>query len=361
MSKASNAVLALSRSFYGKSISQKQYDELLSCRSSNEIAAYLKANTEYAGEIESSKLSDFPPRVLEDLVQKLRFSRFGALCRYELAVGDDFYKYFIIKTEIEQILHCTLLIFSKKTESYLLQVHPFVDRHLSIDLFALGRAGSLEEVADCLEKTPYGKLYRRLVNDPFRSYLSFELAFSGLFEAKLQKLIEKIGGKRERRAVFETAARSRDCKMLASLYRALKYYPQRLDALSGFILSSVSVSLFSEPQRKKLAGCKTTQELFAVLEKSPYKDWAGGDGDFEKALERSLHSYCKKELRFSSYPPVVMLCYLILSLDECTNLIRIIEGCKYGISAQEIRKNLILTDGENGARTATGSHRPADG
>ena len=173
MSKASNAVLALSRSFYGKSISASQYDALLACRNSNEIASYLKANTEYAGEIESSKLSDFPPRVLEDLVQKLRFSRFSALCRYELAIGDDFYKYFIIKTEIEQILRCTLLMFSKKTETYLLQVHPFVDKHLSIDLFALGRANSLEEIAACLEKTEYGKLYKKLLSDPFKSYLSF--------------------------------------------------------------------------------------------------------------------------------------------------------------------------------------------
>lgn len=344
MSKASNAVLALSRSFYGKSLSAKQYDELLSCRNSNEIASYLKANTEYSAEIEASKLSDFPPRVLEDLVQKLRFSRFSALCRYELAIGDDFYKYFIVKTEIEQILRCTLLMFSKKTETYLLQVHPFVDKHLSIDLFALGRANSLEEISACLEKTQYGKLYKRLTDDSFKSYLSFEMAFSGLFDTKLSELISKFRSKKEREAVFEVAARSRDCKLLAACYRTVRYYPQSIEALSGFIRSSVGVTLLTEPQKKKLALCKTTEELFEMLKKTPYKDWANREDEFEKALESSLHSYCRKKIRFSSYPPVVMLCYLLLSLDESTNLVRIIEGCKYGVPAQEIRKNLIGID-----------------
>lgn len=344
MSKASNAVLALSRSFYGKSVSAEQYDALLSCRNSNEIAAYLKANTEYAGEIEDSKLSDFPPRVLEDLVQKLRFSRFSALCRYELAIGDDFYKYFIVKTEIEQILRCTLLMFSKKTETYLLQVHPFVDRHLSIDLFALGRANSLEEIAACLEKTEYGRLYKKLLSDPFKSYLSFEMAFSGLFDAKLQKLISGFRSKKEREAVFEVAARSRDCKLISACWRTLRYYPQSREALSGFIGSAVGVTLFTAPQKKKLAGCKTVEELFSLLQKTPYKDWIDRKDEFEKSLESSLHAYCRKKIRFSSHPPVVMLCYLLLSLDESVNLVRIIEGCKYGVPAQEIRKNLIGID-----------------
>ena len=39
-----------------------------------------------------------------------------------------------------------------------------------------------------------------------------------------------------------------------------------------------------------------------------------------------------------------MLCYLLLSQDETTNLVRIIEGCKYGVPAQEVRKNLIGID-----------------
>ena len=82
----------------------------------------------------------------------------------------------------------------------------------------------------------------------------------------------------------------------------------------------------------------------AVLEKTPYKSASKKDADLEKELAVFLHSFCKKEIRFSSYPPVVMLCYLLLSQDEITNLIRIIEGCKYGVSAQEVRKNLIGID-----------------
>ncbi len=340
VSKASNAVLALSRAFYGKRISTEQYDALLSCKNSNEIAACLKQNTEYSSVLASSKLSDFPPRTLEDLVQKFRFSRFGALCRYELAVGDEFYKYFIIKTEIEQILRCTLLMFSKKTESYLLQVHPFIDKHLSIDLFALGRADSLEEIAACLDRTEYGKLYRRLLSDPARSYLSFETAFYDYFETAFGKLAKRCAAK-DREAVTQVAARSFDCRRLGNYWRAVKYYPQSAELLALRFNSPNVVSLLPEGTRKKLALCRSEEEFFSVLSKTVYKDVITDGNDFEKALETFLHLYCKKEIRFSTSAFCVMLCYLLLSQDETTNLIRIIEGCKYGIETKEIRKNLI--------------------
>lgn len=344
MSKASNAVLALSRAFYGKRLSKQQYDTLLACRNTNEIASCLRVGTEYANVLAESKLSDFPPRTLEDLVQKFRFSRFGALCRYELAIGDEFYKYFIIKTEIEQILRCTLLMFSKKTQSYLLQVHPFVDKHLSIDLFALGRADSFEEIAQTLDKTNYGKLYRRCLENPMKSYLTFEIAFNTYFEQEFRKLVKKCGSKGERDAVTEVAARSLDCKKLSAFWRALKYYPQNIAALVSALSTPGGVTMLSESTLKKLAECRNVEDFMSILKKTPYRSASNNEADLEKELAVFLHSFCKKEIRFSSYPPVVMLCYLLLSQDETINLVRIIEGCKYGVPAQEIRKNLIGID-----------------
>ncbi len=344
VSKASNAVLALSRAFYGKRLSKQQYDTLLACRNTNEIASCLRVGTEYANVLAESKLSDFPPRTLEDLVQKFRFSRFGALCRYELAIGDEFYKYFIIKTEIEQILRCTLLMFSKKTQSYLLQVHPFVDKHLSIDLFALGRADSFEEIAQTLDKTNYGKLYRRCLENPMKSYLTFEIAFNTYFEQEFRKLVKKCGSKGERDAVTEVAARSLDCKKLSAFWRALKYYPQNIAALVSALSTPGGVTMLSESTLKKLAECRNVEDFMSILKKTPYRSASNNESDLEKELAVFLHSFCKKEIRFSSYPPVVMLCYLLLSQDETINLVRIIEGCKYGVPAQEIRKNLIGID-----------------
>ena len=344
VSKASNAVLALSRAFYGKRLSRQQYDALLACKNSNEIASYLKANTEYSKELSDSKLSDFPPRTLEDLVQKFRFSRFGALCRYELAIGDEFYKYFIMKTEVEQILRCTLLMFSKKTQSYLLQVHPFVDKHLGIDLFALGKADSFEEIALSLDKTRYGKLYRRCLENPKKSYLTFEMAFNAYFEKEFRVLVKKCGSKSEREAITGVAARSLDCKKLSAFWRALKYYPQSVESLAGAFSEPGGVTLLSESAVKRLKNCRSVEEFTSELEKTPYKSVSKKEADLEKELAFFLHAFCKKEIRFSSYPPVVMLCFLLLSQDEAMNLVRIIEGCKYGVPAQEVRKNLIGID-----------------
>ncbi|MGN1417797.1 MAG: V-type ATPase subunit, partial [Acutalibacteraceae bacterium] len=114
MSKASNAVLALSRAFYGKRLNEKQYNDLLSCKSINEIASYLRSSTVYSSAFEGVPAADFTARSLEDIIDRFRFERFMSICRYELAIGNDFYKYFIVKTETEQILRCTLLMLGQR-------------------------------------------------------------------------------------------------------------------------------------------------------------------------------------------------------------------------------------------------------
>ena len=46
-SLSSNVVLAKARAKYGKRLKEKDYRNLLDCKSVAEVAAYLKANTDY--------------------------------------------------------------------------------------------------------------------------------------------------------------------------------------------------------------------------------------------------------------------------------------------------------------------------
>lgn len=342
MSKASNAVLALSRAFYGKRLTAREYGDLLSCKSINEIASYLRTRTAYSKAFENVPATAFTASSLEAVAEKYSFDKFISICRYELAIGNEFYKYFIVKTEVEQILGCTLLMLGGSREEYLRNMGSFLDRHLSIDLYALGKANSLEEIAQALEKTRYEAIYKKCLASAERSYLTFELAFETFFEKYQDELIEKCFKGAEKKEMREIICRSFDKMFIEKQLRITQFYTESLSVSNLVIPSSVSMTLFTQKQVGSLLSATTKKEIYDVLSKSPYKNCVRAEAaETEKQLYLDFYRYCKKQIRFSSEPAVVMYCYLFLAENEVKNIVHIIEGVKYNIAQEEIKNSLI--------------------
>lgn len=342
MSKASNAVLALARAFYGKRLTQREYNDLLSCKSINEIASYLRTRTPYSKAFEGVPATSFTSSSLEDVVRKHSFDKFISICRYELAIGNEFYKYFIVKTEVEQILGCTLLMLGGSREEYLINMGSFLDRHLNIDLYALGRANSLEEIAQALEKTQYETIYKRCLASPDRSYLTFELAFDTFFEKYQDELVEKCFRGAEKKEMREIICRFFDKMFIEKQLRITQFYTESLSVSNLVVPSTVRMTLFTEKQVKDLLSARTKKEIDEVLLKSPYKNCIKQEAaETEKELYLDFYRYCKKQIRFSSEPAVVMYCYLFLAENEVRNIVHIIEGVKYNIAQEEIKNSLV--------------------
>ena len=53
-------------------------------------------------------------------------------------------------------------------------------------------------------------------------------------------------------------------------------------------------------------------------------------------------NWCRHNIRFSVSPPVVLISYIFLKEVEILNLTNIIEGVKYNLPAEEIKKMLIV-------------------
>ncbi len=343
MGKGANAVLALSRAFYGKRLRAADYDALCGCRSLGEFAACLKSHTDYA-EILSVPGIPTTAEALEELVSKRQFEHFASICRYELAIGNRFYQFFLLKNEIEQILRCTVSLLSGNNDIYLLQMNPFLDKHVRIDLFALGRANSLQEVLTALKRTPYERVYRSCLSSPRLSYLTFELAFQSYFETAVKALVKDCFDGKERKALNELICASFDVKLISSTERALRSYKDVLPISEVPLQSMVTMSRFSEREIVRFGKFDSADAFLRSLEHSCYKDWFSlqSSRSLEQQLSAGLTALCKKQIRFSVYPGVVMFCYLLLAQVQTENLIRIIEGIRFQIPPQVLRDGLIV-------------------
>ena len=343
MAKSANAVLALSRAFYGKRLREQDYDALVNCKTLGEFAGCLKNQTDYA-EILSTPGVLMTAEALEELVEKQQFEHFASICRYELAIGNRFYQYFVVKTEIEQILRCTVSLLSGNPEIYLLQMNPFLDKHVRIDLFALGRANTLQEVLQVLKRTPYERIYRSCLAGERVSYLTFELAFQSYFETAVKSLVKSCFSGAERKELHDLICASLDVKLISSTYRALKSYREVLPLSQVPLQAMVTMTRFSQRDVSQFAKFESAEAFLNALEKSGYKDWFSSSSplSLEQQLSRSLTAHCKKQIRFSVYPGVVMYCYLLLAQSQTENLVRIIEGIKFHVPPQTIRDGLNI-------------------
>ena len=344
MKNASNAVLALSRALYGKRLSADDYTAILHCRTVGEAAQYLRLKTPYGEEITQSGMTSFTARGLEELVSKHRFRAFESLCRYEMAIGDAFYRYFILRDEIDQIERATLMLLGGNREIYLQRVNSFLDKHLSIDLFAIGRANSLEEINASLQNTAYGDLYSSCLRAPKVDYLTFEQSFEAYFAKQVRDLCGKCFSGGEKKELLLLLCRTQDLSLITRVYRAKRFYPDSADLCADLTHPDYPLTLFSDRERSKLAAAASEHDVFKVLQTSAYRGWIdpSNEGTVEKQLQQKLFRLCAKQIRYSPYPSVVMFCYLQLSRMETNNLVRLIEGIKFAVAPQVIEQNLIL-------------------
>lgn len=340
MKGASNAVLALSKALYGKRITNEQYLDLLACKNCNEIATYLRSNTAYEEAFEGSLKSEFSASALCDIVKKGTFSKFMYLYRFEVAIGQKFSKYFIAKNDIEQILKCTLLILSGKQDEYLLSMQSFLDKHLTINLFALAKATTLSEVADALKKTRYEKIYRECLQNKSVSYLDFEMKLNQFFEDFQRQLLSDCFGKKERQNMNSLISKSLDLDYVQRICRIIKYYANN-DQLKKSV-TNINMSLFTKRQVQALVNSQSIDDVKSVLRTSAYRSFADFDeNDISMQIQKYLFDVYRKRLIFSSYPSEIMFAYMFLADNECLNIIKIIEGCNYNLSQDEIKASLV--------------------
>ncbi len=344
MSGADNAVLALSRSLYGKHITKAQYDELLSMKSFSEIASYLKANTPYCGVLEKAAVTQWTSKSLCEALEGYFFTCLGKICRFEIAAGQQIYKYFLCKNEIDQILECTVHILGGSKDAYLKGVSSFIDRYLSIDLFSLAKANTLEEVSHCLYKTPYKAVFDSCMLESKATYLTYEKAFEVYLQGYQKRLVEKDFSGKARQEIFATLSRQYDVKLIETLTRVIRFHSHSRDILKQIFISDIT--LFTDKQIKSLLSCKSLAELDVVLAKTPYKELShlSQSDDITAFIGLYLFSFYKKQLRFSQNPCVVMFSFLSLCRQERANLIKIIQGMKYEMPEEEIRKSLCICE-----------------
>lgn len=340
---SSNAILAKSRAMYGKRLNAQNYIDLLNCKSVGEVASYLKSRTYYSDIFEGVTPSAIHRGQFESLLVKHAFNCYETLCRYELSIGQDYYKYFITRNDIDMILTCVRLLNTGNPEDYLLYMPVFFGSHTEIDQLKLSKVRSIEDLIKALDGTEYKAILQpyEMNFDLVTGKLNIEAAFNRYKYQKLKELVEKGFKGKGTEQVLEILKIQSDIRTIINIYRLKKLLNADKELIKHFLFPDISRMSIS--QLNMLADAPSAEDMLKLLDKTDYgKNINIPNFEYiEDVAQRYLYKWNLKSLRFSSNPTVVMFCYIFLLENEINNITHIIEGIRYKVSSNDIKNMLI--------------------
>ena len=99
-----------------------------------------------------------------------------------------------------------------------------------------------------------------------------------------------------------------------------------------------------EGKLREFIRCENNKQMMADMKntKMGRKWFSRGLDVIDKVPINMRFNWCRHNIRFSVSPPVVLISYIFLKEVEILNLTNIIEGVKYNLPAEEIKKMLIV-------------------
>lgn len=327
MHTAENALLAKTRAMYARRLTAEQFRDMLACRSSGEVAAYLKEKTPYGRYMGTTDPNTIHRGRLENRLREIQSRHLAGLSRYAYAVHAPFYACFLPEWETERLEQA--LAYSTGRLSMELPAAPeFFVTHSAVNWTAVEQATGPVAVVQALAGSAYENICRPLVRpDSPVDMAALDRALRRHKTRQLLALAQTAYDGAERKAILEQLRTEIDLDNLVVMYRTGVL--RRLAAGAGVFL--LEGGLLTDPQLKRLLAATDRRGFNEALGHTRYRELTVQPEDYvELAVDRWRYAYCQKQLRFTTIPSVAMLCYAALRQLELKNILHLIEGVRYG-------------------------------
>ena len=341
---AYNAVLAKTRAMYGRHITAEQYQEMLRCRSVQDVAAFLKGQTHYGDALSNVVEHNIHRGQLENMMRKAAFEEYSRLYHFLPLTRNSLFQTIVMEEEIREILRMVLLLKSGDPKSFILDLPVYLIRRAEVDLLAVARVTRFEELIQVMKEHPYAALLRRFAPGEERGeidYIGCEHAFYEYYFRHLFALVEKGCRGQERSELLGLIRTQVELVNIEHLYRFKRY----LKSPQEEIVRSIYPHYYrvKAEQIREIVEAKDTDVLQNVLAASGYRGRLALDEDssVEEQTRRYFYQQCRRALHFTTHVSVAFYAYCVLNRMELSNIFHIVEGIRYQVPESEIRALIV--------------------
>ena len=346
-SNASNVLLAKCRARFGKRLTKQDLSAMVSCRTVQEVASYLRSSTAYSKSLENVDTASIHHHRLEAILREHQYEDFSSLCRYELSVGEWFGDYILMRGEIQQIMNYLRLFAAGRQKEFIFSLPGFYVRQYDLDIPALVGARSYTDFLAAMRHSRFIRVLRTFTPDKDESIdcVVIEHALYKQFYERIASIIKEHYRGSARDELEELFFTQQDILNFCYIYRMKKYYDAKPDSIRAWMLtggSNIRPSVMSG-----MIEAETSDKALEIFEsKTGYGRMLGTvdmkHGGIEVATRPIIFSKALRLLRSSVNPTTVLLSFITLTEIELGDVITLIEGVHYGLSEHVIYSLLTI-------------------
>jgi len=312
-----------------------------------EVCAYLQKQPNYSEVLAGIEPEKIHRGQLEAVLRRGVFTQYSGLVKFDFNGGIGFYRYIIIRREVDQIITMLRLLSSGSPESYILLLPGYLNRYTEFDLDALGHVRDFDGLLQVLRRTPYYDILKNRRPAEGSSEINLagcEQALQSYYYKTVLGLIDEHFSGAVRSQLREMVLTQVDVRNITYVYRLKRFFGAQQDEIRATLLP------FDTPSRRvieRMTAAETPEELAEALAGCRYNSTgavttSSQPGYIEALTDRGEYDLAMRNIRFSTSPAVVLVSYMTHLLQEFENITNAIEGIRYGLPREEIRRMLIL-------------------
>ena len=344
----SKAIYVKIRAKLSHRLHDSDYHELLARDNVDSIAAFLRTRSHYAKQLSMLAEKQIAKRDLEKALRKAVFLDYLECLRYDRRAA-SFYRFPLVKLEIEQIMTCLRYLAIGQSERLIFDLPGYLIPHLHLDLLKLARVRSFEELLTALSHTPYCVVLSPYRPDDENSWdeIACECALDRYYADYLLRLSRESLSASETSIIKDFVCEQVELQNLNLILR-MKSFPQikidrvrsYLNPLTGRLKSKELQALIEAANPEEFKQVLALTALGRILGRFGNTNLLGSTF-LELQTTKLLYSNCLRLLAQAQDGSLAFLAFHYLDQIELRNLVTLIEGAAYGLPPDEIAQLLI--------------------
>lgn len=340
----SKAMIPKARGMYAKRISNAQYEELMRKRTVPEVAALLKKHPYFKNSLATLSTREPHRAQVEELLTIDIFNKFEELVRYDFN-DHSFAQYFLVECAVRELMSVIHRLSIGQTGAYMSRLPHDWSSRMELDLSQIANVRTFAQLVESMRFTRYYKVLRKCYElDPnLQNYPLVEAELLRFSYAYTFELAHQCFSGQELASVENLFKYDAEIYNINVIMRIKTYFNKAFppDAIRKLLMPYT----YRMPKRvlNTMIDAKTPLEVAAIL--STVKQGKRSKGisspeEIDAIAGRALNEYARQLLHLTTSPSATLAAFMTLAKQERENVVNVVEGVRYGLPPEQIRKLL---------------------
>jgi V/A-type H+/Na+-transporting ATPase subunit C len=337
-----SAINTKARALYGKLLKKDDYEELILKKSVNEIASYLKNSTHYSSVLKDVNENTVHRSELEVIIRKDIMNDYHKFLRFTSGNARKFLQGTYKKHETESLKALFRALETGGDPGLFADSLLFLKDNTTVNFENLLKSQTSQEFIKNLEGTEYYNVLKPFVTDNIPvSLFNIEMLLDLNYFKFLHKRIAKYVRGKDTQPLEKEFGIKTDVLNILWIYRCKKYYSMKKEIIYSYILPFNYY--ITRNTLNSMVEAQDMEAFMDLVSKTRYKKIFERDIDQFYELNFAQYMYETHRGFFRKYALTLSspVDYLHMKEYELSNIVSIIEGIRYGLMPEKIRKFIV--------------------